>query len=145
MVMLRFPTRRAAQAQGFTYLVVLLTIAVMGIGLLAIAEVWVTTARREQLRHMDWVGEQYTHAIRSYYLASPGSVKHFPGSIQDLLEDSRHINLVRHLRSTDQHSFSNQGGFSVQLAFPEADGFTGVKVTLVQADEVLTTHKRVSP
>ena len=83
---------------GFTYLGVLLAIAVLGIGATAASEVWVTTARRERMQQLEWVGQQYADAIGSYYEASPGSVKTYPRSLQDLIEDKRFAFTRRHLR-----------------------------------------------
>jgi type II secretory pathway pseudopilin PulG len=84
--------------RGFTYLGVLLAIALLGIGLVAAAEVWTTTARRQRLEQLDWVGQQYVQAIGSYYESSPGRVKVFPKSLEDLLEDRRAPFVRRHLR-----------------------------------------------
>jgi type II secretory pathway pseudopilin PulG len=84
--------------RGFTYLGVLLAIALLGIGLVAASEVWMTTAKRQRIEQLDWVGQQYVQAIGSYYESSPGSVKTFPKSLEDLLEDRRVSFVRRHLR-----------------------------------------------
>jgi len=84
---------------GFTYLGVLLAIALIGIGLAAASEVWFTTARRQRLEQLDWVGQQFVQAIGSYYESTPGRVKSFPSSLQDLLQDNRSITVRRHLRA----------------------------------------------
>ena len=86
------------QQGGFTYLGVLFAIAVLGIGLTAASEVWVTTARRQRLEQLDWVGRQFVQAIGSYYESSPGLVKSYPRSLEDLLEDRRFPMVRRHLR-----------------------------------------------
>lgn len=82
---------------GFTYLGVLLAIAILGIGLTAASEVWVTTARRQRMEQLEWVGQQYVRAIGSYYEASP-RVKAYPRALQDLIEDRRFVFVRRHLR-----------------------------------------------
>jgi type II secretory pathway pseudopilin PulG len=84
--------------RGFTYLGVLLAIALLGIGLVAAAEVWTTTAKRQRIEQLDWVGQQYVQAIGSYYETSPGRAKVFPRSLEDLLEDRRVPFVRRHLR-----------------------------------------------
>jgi type II secretory pathway pseudopilin PulG len=84
--------------RGFTYLGVLLAIALLGIGLVAASEVWTTTAKRQRIEQLDWVGQQYVQAIGSYYESSPGSAKAFPKSLEDLLEDRRVPFVRRHLR-----------------------------------------------
>ena len=84
--------------RGFTYLGVLLAIALLGIGLVAAAEVWTTTARRQRIEQLEWVGQQYVQAIGSYYESAPGGAKAFPKSLEDLLEDRRVPFVLRHLR-----------------------------------------------
>jgi len=94
--------------QGFTYLALLLAIAVLGIGLAAASEVWVTTARRQKLEQLDWIGAQFTQAIGSYYAASPGSVKVYPQSLEELLEDKRYLTVRRHLRVVYPNPFTGK-------------------------------------
>lgn len=84
--------------RGFTYLGILLAIGMLGIGLAAASEVWVTVARRQRMEQLEWVGQQYVQAIGSYYEASPGLVKTYPRTLQDLLEDKRFVFVRRHLR-----------------------------------------------
>jgi type II secretory pathway pseudopilin PulG len=55
-----------AVQRGFTYLWVLVAIAVLGIGLVAASEVWQTTARRQQLEQLDWAGTQYMRAVGTH-------------------------------------------------------------------------------
>ena len=104
------PVRRALvrRQQGFTYLALLLAIAVLGIGLAAASEVWVTTARRQKLEQLDWIGAQFTQAIGSYYAASPGSVKVYPLSLEELLEDKRYLTVRRHLRAVYPNPFTGK-------------------------------------
>jgi len=94
--------------RGFTYLALLLAIAVLGIGLAAASEVWVTTARRQKLEQLEWIGAQFTQAIGSYYTASPGSVKVYPLSLEELLEDKRYLTVRRHLRAVYPNPFTGK-------------------------------------
>lgn len=57
---------------GFTYLGVLLAVALLGIGLTAASEVWSTVARRQRMRQLEWVGQQYAQAIGNCYESSLG-------------------------------------------------------------------------
>ncbi|MBB2487004.1 type II secretion system protein [Mitsuaria sp. WAJ17] len=84
--------------RGFTYLGVLLAVALIGLGLSLASEVWSTTARRQRQVQLEWVGQQYVQAIGSYYESTPGRVKAFPKSIEDLLDDKRVPFARRHLR-----------------------------------------------
>ncbi|MFJ1337401.1 type II secretion system protein [Pseudomonas caricapapayae] len=90
------PSGSAAEA-GFTYLGVLLLIAVTGIALGSSATLWSTQSLRERERELLWVGSQYAQALRSYYRSSPG-VAQYPQTLDELLEDPRYPNVKRHLR-----------------------------------------------
>ena len=72
---------------GFTYLGVLLLIAVSSVALAATGTIWASAAQRDRERQLLWVGGQYAQALRSYYRASPGLAQ-YP---QDLAD----FNLVR--------------------------------------------------
>ena len=87
---------RAAPSQqvGFTYLGLLVAIAILGITLATIGVVWSTQARRERETELLFVGDQLRAAIGRYY--ANGGV--YPHSIDDLLEDKRVPFVRRHLR-----------------------------------------------
>jgi len=111
--------------RGFTYLGVLLAIALIGIGLAAASEVWVTIARRQRLEQLEWVGEQYVSAIGSYYESSPGRVKTFPRTLQDLLLDKRYVTMRRHLRQLYTDPLTGAADWELVLA-PDG-GIRGVR------------------
>ena len=114
--------------RGFTYLGVLIAIAVLSVGLLAVSEVWVTSARRSKLAELDWIGAQFTQAIGSYYQATPGAAKVYPSSLQDLLDDRRYVTTRRHLRVVYANPFTGQTDWQLVLA---ADGrVRGVRVVV---------------
>jgi type II secretory pathway pseudopilin PulG len=111
---------------GFTYLGVLIAVAVLGIGVSAVSEVWVTHARRQRIEELEWVGQQYVQAIGSYYESSPGTVKAYPRSLQDLLEDRRFVTMRRHLRQVYVNPMSGQADWEMLVA-PDG-GIKGVAV-----------------
>jgi type II secretory pathway pseudopilin PulG len=84
--------------RGFSYIGLLILIALMGIGLAFAGEVWHATAQREKERELLFVGDQFRSAITSYYEGSPGGVKKFPDALEDLVEDRRYPTTKRHLR-----------------------------------------------
>ncbi|MBH3429859.1 type II secretion system protein [Pseudomonas alkylphenolica] len=90
------PSGSTAEA-GFTYLGVLLLIAVSAIALSSTVTLWSTQALRERERDLLWVGTQYAQALRSYYRNSPGLAQ-YPQTLDELLEDPRYPNVKRHLR-----------------------------------------------
>ena len=90
---------RTQPARGVVLLVLLLTLMLGAIGAMAAVDVYATARQREQEAELLFVGEQYRQAIRRYYFgAPPGQVKALPLSLQDLLEDRRYPQPVRHLR-----------------------------------------------
>lgn len=115
------PVRKCASEgqRGFTYLGVLIAIAIMGIGLSAVSEVWVRTARQQKQEELDWIGKQFTQAIGSYYLSTPGGAWVYPASLDDLLEDRRFATTRRHLREIYANPFSGKPDWEVVMG---ADG-----------------------
>jgi type II secretory pathway pseudopilin PulG len=115
---------------GFTYLWLLAAIAVLGIGLFAVSEVWVTSARRQKMVELEWVGGQFTQAIGSYYQATPGAAKVYPASLQDLIEDRRYVTVRRHLRAVYANPFTGRPEWDLVAA---ADGrIRGVRIRLAE-------------
>src|SRR5712671_7176926 len=74
--------------RGFTYLGVLLIVAVMGFGLAAFGELYSHASQREKERELLFIGDQFRNAIESYYNKSPGA-KLYPKKVEELLEDKR--------------------------------------------------------
>jgi type II secretory pathway pseudopilin PulG len=84
---------------GFSYVVVLTMVAVMGIGLAAMGPMWAEESRRQREDELLRVGRIYAAAIASYHQASPGSAKRYPPSLDVLLSDTRFVGTKRHLRA----------------------------------------------
>ncbi|MCC6473047.1 MAG: type II secretion system protein [Burkholderiales bacterium] len=92
------PRAAAGSQQGFSYLILLFTVAAIGAGLAAAGQVWHTAGIREKERQLLYAGNAYRLAIASYYEKSPGAAKNFPRSLEELVKDPRFPNTVRHLR-----------------------------------------------
>jgi len=92
--------RRASRlfCAGFTYIGLLIFIALMGIALAGTGMIWHTQVRREKERDLLFVGDQFRRAIGQYYERSPGGDKRFPKSLDDLLLDKRYPATQRYLR-----------------------------------------------
>lgn len=83
---------------GFTYLGLLIIVAVMGAGAASIGELWSHVRQREKEAELLWIGNEFRQAILYYYESSPGMDKHFPRTLQDLVQDRRFAGVKRHLR-----------------------------------------------
>jgi type II secretory pathway pseudopilin PulG len=114
--------------RGFTYLGVLIAVALMGVALLAVSEVWVTTANRQKMEQLEWAGNQYAQAIGSYYYANVGSVRYYPQTFDDLLRDRRYLGIKRHLRERYVNPFTGQSDWQVIVA--PGGGIRGVQVAV---------------
>lgn len=116
------PTGKSAQ-RGFTYLFVLLLIALIGLGLAAAGTLWRTEAQREREAELLFIGDQYRRAIKSYYQLDPAQPR-LPQSIDDLLADNRQPGIVRHLRRAWRDPMT--GGEFVLIHAPGGAGIVGV-------------------
>jgi type II secretory pathway pseudopilin PulG len=83
---------------GFTYLAVLLIVAIMGAVLAATATVWHTMSQRDKEADLLFDGHEFRRAIGLYYERTPGAAKQFPKKLEDLLQDKRQVQLSRYLR-----------------------------------------------
>ncbi|MBU1363610.1 MAG: type II secretion system GspH family protein [Gammaproteobacteria bacterium] len=83
---------------GFTFLGLMFAVAIAGIALAGTGALWQLESRREKEKELLFIGEEYRHAIGSYYEKSPGAVKQFPEKLADLLHDRRFPNPTHHLR-----------------------------------------------
>ena len=84
---------------GYSYLVLLFTVAIAAAGMAGTGIVWHTEQIRERETELLFVGNQFRAAIISYYARTPpGSPRRYPGSLDELLKDPRFPMTVRHLR-----------------------------------------------
>lgn len=88
----------AARQCGFTYIGLLIAVAIIGAALAGAGVVWHTAQQRERERELLFVGDQIRQAIGRYYNASGGPAKQYPQSLDDLLRDPRQPGMVRYLR-----------------------------------------------
>ena len=99
--------RSRAIEKGFTFIGLLIVVAIMGIGLAAAGELWSTAVKREKEAQLLFVGDEFRRAIGSYYESSPGA-KQFPQRLEDLLEDKRFPMVRRYLRQIYRDPMTNK-------------------------------------
>jgi type II secretory pathway pseudopilin PulG len=116
------PTGKNFQS-GFSYLFVLMLIALAGMGLAAAGTLWSTESQRAREADLLFIGDQYRQAIRSYYALDPAQPR-LPQSIDDLLEDQRRPDIVRHLRKAWRDPLT--GGELALIRSPDGQGIVGI-------------------
>jgi type II secretory pathway pseudopilin PulG len=79
---------------GFTYIAVLIGIAIMGAGLAALGTVWHTMAQRDHEKELLYVGQQFRLALKRYYLTH----QRYPMSLEKLVQDDGTVTIKHHLR-----------------------------------------------
>jgi type II secretory pathway pseudopilin PulG len=109
---------------GFTYIGMLIFIAILGIGLAASGVVFHQQAQREKEKELLFVGDQIRYAIGQYYEKSPGGNKLFPQALEDLLLDQRYPATQRYLRRVYKDPMIGSSAWELVRA-PDG-GITGV-------------------
>lgn len=91
--------KSAGRQSGFSYLWVLLLVALMGVALSVALEIDSTAVQRDREKELLAIGRQFRASIGSYYEAQQDAgKKEYPQSLQDLLQDQRSPGVRRHLR-----------------------------------------------
>lgn len=112
----------AVGERGSAYLWLMGVLVVLGLIMGRAIEVASTQADRQRERTLLQVGDAYRRAIASY-AALPGSDGSLPRSVEDLLQDPRASEPVRHLRRAYADPVSGQ---PMQLIRREDEGIVGV-------------------
>jgi len=92
------PQRRCQPESGFTYIAVLVALLMMSLATQGVLTYVSQQSQREREADLLRIGQAYVQAIGAYYEATPGSVKRWPKTLEDLLEDRRLVSIRRHLR-----------------------------------------------
>lgn len=117
--------RPMSRAQGgFTYLAILFVVAIASVALSGVGVLWSFEHQREKEKQLLAIGREFRTAIGSYYEGSPGMVKRYPSSIQDLLKDNRFLFMRRHLRQVYVDPMT--GGREWGLVLAPEGGIMGV-------------------
>ena len=88
----------SAKQYGFTYIGLLIAVAIISASLASAGVVWHTSQQRERERDLLFVGDQIRKAIGRYYNAGVGPVRQYPQNLDDLLRDPRQPGVARYLR-----------------------------------------------
>lgn len=101
-----------ARCGGFTYVSLMLALALLSLGLSVAGPQWAQQAQRERERELMRIGALYAEALGQFRDQSPGSSKQFPLRLEYLLADPRFVGTRRHLRKlyADPVSFGHPWG-----------------------------------
>jgi len=84
----------SGKQKGFTYIALLIAVAIIGATLAAVGQVWQTLLQRDREQNLIFIGNQFRQAIDRYYASN----RRFPMNLDDLLIDSREAGIKRYLR-----------------------------------------------
>jgi type II secretory pathway pseudopilin PulG len=90
--------RNSRSVQGFTYIGLLILVAIISVAATATIQLGAVLQRREAERELLYVGEQFQLALFSYTQRTPAGAPRLPRELSDLLKDPRLSVQVRHLR-----------------------------------------------
>ncbi len=114
------PPCQGVKQKGFSYLGILIFVAVMGAGLAAFGKIASHASQREKEAELLFRGNQFHQAIASYYKKE----SRYPKALEELLEDKRYPMPVRHLRKL--YSDPLTGGDQWGLVEAPGGGVMGV-------------------
>jgi type II secretory pathway pseudopilin PulG len=92
------PSFVARRSQGFTYLGLIIMLAVMAIFTVSSLQLGSIMTRRAAEHELLAIGGEFRDALASYAAATPEGQASLPQSLQDLLKDARYPATRRHLR-----------------------------------------------
>ncbi|HUL65786.1 MAG TPA: type II secretion system protein [Burkholderiaceae bacterium] len=90
---------RSPICNGFTYVGLLILVAILAVAATATIQLGAVAQRRDAERELLYIGRQFQLALRSYRDASPVGTPPFPTELDQLLRDPRFPSVRRHLRS----------------------------------------------
>jgi type II secretory pathway pseudopilin PulG len=90
---------RAGSQRGYSFVAVLVLLALCMLGLSVAGPMWSQQVRREREQELLRIGNLYAEAIGAYYNSSPGSLKQYPQRLEQLLVDTRYVGMRRYLRT----------------------------------------------
>ncbi|MDQ7990967.1 MAG: type II secretion system protein [Candidatus Dactylopiibacterium sp.] len=122
--MVKAASRRAG---GFTYIGLLIVVAIVGLGAAMSLSLGVMAQRRQVEDELLFTGLQYKRAIRSYFEATPpGMTATPPARLEDLLRDPRYPSPRRHLRRLYPDPVTGQADWAL-IRSMDGRGILGVR------------------
>ena len=108
---------RADERQaGFTYLGLMILVAILALATSATLTLGSIAQRREAEQRLLEVGDAYRRAITSYLNSSPAGDRRYPAALTDLLRDPRYPGVRRHLRQLYPDPITGKQEWGLDLA-----------------------------
>lgn len=98
---------------GFTFIGLMIIMAISGIVLAAVGVVWKQDAMRTKEQILLDYGLAYQKAITSYYENNPSGLQQLPKKLEDLLLDKRYPNVKRHIRRLYENPITPKTGWTL--------------------------------
>ena len=111
--------RYRAPCAGFTYVGVLILVAIISLISTAALQVGAVLQRRAAEEALLEIGREFRHALASYAQASAPGQKRAPSTLQELVKDPRFPTARRHLRKLYADPLTGQHEWGMEMA---ADG-----------------------
>jgi type II secretory pathway pseudopilin PulG len=109
---------------GFTYLALLVALLSLSLATQGVMTYVSQQVQREREADLLRVGQAFARAIGAYYESTPGSVKRWPQSLEDLVEDKRQVAIQRHLREVYPDPITRSRNWGLVIA--SGGGIQGV-------------------
>jgi len=117
-----------SKQRGFTLIAVLVALVVLALACNGLVFVLARQAQREREARLLQAGQQFVGALKSYYEASPGSVKQLPRELGDLVEDGRFMGVRRHLREIYEDPIGRQPWTVLRRADGSVEGIASASI-----------------
>ena len=126
--------------QGFTLIALLVAVLVCAIMADRVVTVVSQQDQREREALLLRIGANYIKAIENFYESSPGAVKRWPKSLDELLDDRRFVTTRRHLRQLYPDPITRSGNWGI--VYSQDGGITGV---YSRSDELMIRNVSTTP
>ena len=90
--------KRLHNKNGFTYIIVLLAVVLIGISLMVAGRYWSFIDKKDKEEELLFRGEQYLRAIDAYFKGAHGGANLYPQKLEDLIKDPRSLSPKRYIR-----------------------------------------------
>lgn len=94
----RRASRKTLGCAGFTYVGVMIFVAILGVVSAAALSAGSSLDRRAKEEELLFIGREFAQAFRSYFEATPAGQRNYPAKLEELLRDPRYPGVRRHLR-----------------------------------------------